>query len=911
MAQTVRERMTQYESRQSIGGELGSARLACQSSVDFTRRVSMLEVPLKRALSHAQISAAEAVTPPAHGAPAHPRGVFLPLHVHTPENSPVRPGANKANTDASPRPKSALGSKLQWRVSSGLSPKTPSRQPVLLADAALSYELRAAFRSCEVNAEGTIPVRELGFGLGCVHAPIASAEPEEVLLAAGFLNATRLSLSDFGACARELVRLRAATATLSGAVPQRLGFGGAARFSVAATRLAQTDENSDPAAISNGGLRSSRPSLCTVPGVGAKPTKELSGQLLRVHGAYGLHSFSHEEKAAFANYLSFALADDADLAHAQLLPISSENLELFEKVRDGVILCKLVNLAQADAIDERAINTARRLALRVGSSATSLSLFQTTENHNLAISAARAVGCHVINIGASDLMEGTPHLLLGLVWQLVKMALLSSVNLQVHPGLAVLLKAGEELPALSALPAEHVLLRWLNWHLEQAGFNQRVKNFGKDLADSLAYTVLLHRIAPASIGASLAPLTEPNVLLRAQTVVKTAARLGDVAFSIGAADIAQGNEKLNLGFIAALFNAAPGLELLSAEEAVRLETMAAERLALEASELARAMAGASSMAERERILNESREERAFRMWLNSLSLERFVTSLFVQVTDGFVLLQAMDKLQPGLVDWKGRVNRRPRTVYEQVENNNYAILLATSPLTAFDKGGATARMSNIGGAADALAGAAGFGLSLVGVGGKDLYDGNRTYILAVIWQLMRFHLLNFIQLAFDRQRLAQSLSPPGRRSPDSSSGLLSPGGRAVRAAARRFTGLKKGAPMGEEDVLRWANEAVARTGSKRKIESFRERSVCTGRFLLELLAAVEPRSVDAALVQPIEWDLIRGADPEACALNAKYAISCARKMGCSVFCLWEDVVEVRPKLVFAFVAALMARQLEL
>ncbi|KAJ1636039.1 hypothetical protein T492DRAFT_862319, partial [Pavlovales sp. CCMP2436] len=78
------------------------------------------------------------------------------------------------------------------------------------------------------------------------------------------------------------------------------------------------------------------------------------------------------------------------------------------------------------------------------------------------------------------------------------------------------------------------------------------------------------------------------------------------------------------------------------------------------------------------------------------------------------------------------------------------------------------------------------------------------------------------------------------------------------------------------------------------IESFRERSVCTGRFLLELLAAVEPRSVDAALVQ-------------ACALNAKYAISCARKMGCSVFCLWEDVVE----LVFAFVAALMARQLEL
>jgi plastin-1 len=116
--------------------------------------------------------------------------------------------------------------------------------------------------------------------------------------------------------------------------------------------------------------------------------------------------------------------------------------------------------------------------------------------------------------------------------------------------------------------------------------------------------------------------------------------------------------------------------------------------------------------------------------------------------------------------------------------------------------------------------------------------------------------------------------------------------------------------MTEEDVLRWANDAVARSGSHRRADSFRDRSLKTGRFLLDLLAAVEPRSVDATLVRPIDYDLVRGAEPEACALNAKYAISCARKMGCAVFCLWEDVVEVRSKLLFTFVAAVMARELQ-
>ncbi|KAG8457018.1 hypothetical protein KFE25_014443 [Diacronema lutheri] len=1035
---SVRERMAQFERRPGVGGELDSTRLSRMNSAtsDIARRISLLEVPTSRHVPSAGLkAAAEAVTPPPQAAPRHPRGVFLPLHVRTPETSPRGGSARPLDADDSPR--AAPGFKKGWRIA---SPKSPAAAAAPLADAASSYELGAAFRSCELNNEGTIPVRELGFGLAVlVGASLHPSEPEAALHAAGLRDATRLTLEQFGSCARELGRARREAAAAAG-VQRRL-------TAVHATATAR-DENAEPAGFNVGARLGRAPALgggggggnAAKPQPGARPAKELSSQLLKVHSMHAgtVHSFAQEEAAAFSRYLSAALSDDSDVS--ELLPISSDpaSLELFEKVRDGVLLCKLVNLAQPDAIDERAINTTRRLRAAAGSggggampaaggetavppAAPRLSLFQLTENHNLAISAAKAIGCHVINIDASDMLSGTPHLVLGLMWQLVKMALLASVNLSAHPGLAVLLRDGEQLSEFSELCAEHVLLRWLNWHLDEAGRAERVRNFGKDIADSVAYTVLLHRICPESVGASLAPLDEPDAYARAEAVVETAARLGDVSFAISARDITAGNEKLNLAFVAALFNAAPGLALISADEAAKLAALrAAEEDAAAAAAIAASLVATSATleraaqpvsglggvlharaaAERERLLEESREERAFRMWLNSLGIDRFVGYLFDDCRDGAVLLQAMDVLKPSIVRWRARVNRRPRTVYEIVENANYAVEICAQPELVDAAGAAAARAAaqeadalaahapraSLGGGrlrdeggrmsygCGALPGAGGgfgapgappggaagdgFGLSLVGVGGKDLHDGNRMYILAVIWQLMRYHLLHFIALSFEQAAIkkrardlapregvdgaeafgarAGALPPPppppvdvGSLSPPppfgagvATNGLLSPGAHAAAdAAARREAAAAARAaaaprapgyePITEEDVLRWANEAVARAGSTRRIDSFRERSLCTGRFLIELLAAVEPRSVDPSLVQPVEWDLVKGAEADACALNAKYAISVARKMGAAVFCLWEDVVEVRPKLVFAFVAALMARQLEL
>jgi plastin-1 len=51
-------------------------------------------------------------------------------------------------------------------------------------------------------------------------------------------------------------------------------------------------------------------------------------------------------------------------------------------------------LAVPDTVDERALNTRP-----------SMNVYQKTENQNLAINAAKSIGCQVTNIGAGDLIE--------------------------------------------------------------------------------------------------------------------------------------------------------------------------------------------------------------------------------------------------------------------------------------------------------------------------------------------------------------------------------------------------------------------------------------------------------------------------------------------------------------------------
>uniref|UniRef100_A0A8C7GGD5 Lymphocyte cytosolic protein 1 (L-plastin) n=1 Tax=Oncorhynchus kisutch TaxID=8019 RepID=A0A8C7GGD5_ONCKI len=263
------------------------------------------------------------------------------------------------------------------------------------------------------------------------------------------------------------------------------------------------------------------------------------------------HSYSEEEKVAFVNWVNKALEKDPDCKH--VLPMDPTTNDLFTAVGDGIVLCKMINQSVPDTIDERTINKKK------------LTPFTIQENLNLALNSALAIGCHVVNIGAEDLKEGRQHLVLGLLWQVIKIGLFADIEISRNEALIALLRDGESLEDLMKLSPEELLLRWANYHLEEAGCS-KINNFSSDIKDSKAYYNILNQVAPKGdeegiplIAIDISGIREKEDIKRAECMLEQADRLGCRQF-VTATDVVRGNPKLNLAYIANLFNKYPALK---------------------------------------------------------------------------------------------------------------------------------------------------------------------------------------------------------------------------------------------------------------------------------------------------------------------------------------------------------------
>lgn len=384
------------------------------------------------------------------------------------------------------------------------------------------------------------------------------------------------------------------------------------------------------------------------------------------------------------------LAGDPDIGHR--LPFPTDTFEMFDDCKDGLVLAKLINDSVPDTIDERVLN-------RPGKKIKTLNAFHMTENNNIVINSAKGIGCSVVNIGSGDIIEVREHLILGLIWQIIRRGLLGKIDIKLHPELYRLLEEDETLEQFLRLPPEQILLRWFNYHLKNAKWDKRygiflpnlcnfadlrlrVTNFSTDVKEGDNYTVLLNQLAPDICSRS--PLQTRDLLQRAEQVLQNADRL-DCRKFLSPTSLVAGNPKLNLAFVANLFNTHPGLDPITEEEKLEVEDFDAEG---------------------------EREARVFTLWLNSLDVQPAVNSFFDNLRDGSILLQAYDKVVPGSVNWR-HVNKPPASGgelmrFKAVENTNYAIELGKQ-----------------------------MHFSLVGVQGADITDGQRTLTLGLVWQLMR------------------------------------------------------------------------------------------------------------------------------------------------------------------------------
>ncbi|KAK1296739.1 putative fimbrin-like protein 3 [Acorus calamus] len=416
-----------------------------------------------------------------------------------------------------------------------------------------------------------------------------------------------------------------------------------------------------------------------------------------------LHTIDESEKSSYVAHINSYLGEDPFLK--KYLPLDPATNDLFELAKNGVLLCKLINVAVPGTIDERAINTKRS------------------------------------------------HLVLGLISQIIKIQLLADLNLKKTPQLVELVDDDKDVEELMSLAPEKVLLRWMNFHLKKAGYKKPVTNFSSDVKDGEAYAYLLNVLAPEHCSPNTLDMKDPTA--RAELILEHAEKM-DCKRYLTPKDIVEGSPNLNLAFVAHIFHHRSGLSTDSKQ-----------------------ISFAEMMTDDVQV---SREERAFRLWINSLGTVTYVNNVFEDIRNGWVLLEVLDKVSPGSVNWKQASNLPSRCHSEKLK-------IATSFSLAVDE----------------------------------------------------------IQHPTTPKELEISLTSSGRSS---------------------------------------------------QMESFKDKNLSNGIFFLELLSAVEKRVVN--------WNLVtKGESDEEKKLNATYIISVARKLGCSIFLLPEDIMEVNQKMILTLTASIM------
>eukprot|EP00466_Bigelowiella_natans_P005586 jgi/Bigna1/89248/estExt_fgenesh1_pg.C_460035 len=197
---------------------------------------------------------------------------------------------------------------------------------------------------------------------------------------------------------------------------------------------------------------------------------------------------------------------------------------------------------------------------------------------------------------------------------------------------------------------------------------------------------------------------------------------------------------------------------------------------------------------------------------SSVVKNKSLINRFIMEDGGLLLLKILDMLEPGSVDWE-KIGFEPMTLFQRSFNYNSIVKVASLEP---------------------------FMLQLNFIGGEDLGNGNRKLTLALLWQLMRYHLYTFLE-----QVHKVSVNRGG--------GLV----LAIRDGETRFS---------DKHVLAWANEIIEEAyelrgepeipdgkfslTSKCKIRSFKEDHLKDSIYFMLLIWAMKPLSIKWSFVAP-------------------------------------------------------------
>lgn len=650
----------------------------------------------------------------------------------------------------------------------------------------------------------------------------------------------------------------------------------------------------------------------------AENTKKLPRPKTNLSGAL------QEHVTVLAKYFNIAMDGDELLVKSNLLPLHTSDDDLIQKISDGLILAKFINIAQPGTIDIRAMNTDHWHDPKyhpflhnqggIGSildkkggekekknKKTVLDMQGMMENITLVLESAKSIGVQLGDIRAKHLLHAyrSPEKAVGFLWNLLVVRVESVGSARTLPDLVNLFieecqgDYKECVTTSMNMGPRDMILRWITHHARKGlkyapdsivnatnqfvvpTFESLKKNMGPFnwMTTIMVGLSVQHNIAFQDACKAGKEVSKEEKLLQDSDAAWAMNAIEEISHrpiqkmlrSIGAKEAAlfmipeMGPKSPNIldktleqniwkrGFSSLGFfmMSNPGLFVPEEKKSKRTESVKRAKAELMTDDVG------------------DRLERAFRMWINSIGIPGvYIQNLFLGCRDGLVLLKVMDKIVPGSVPWK-KVEMKPNNKFKRISNCTLVVRIGKSSAFRF---------------------------SLVSIGGEDLAAGNRKLTLALVWQMMRCHVCLFLQTVFDKRF--------GRRA-----------GKTKARNLRKMLGSGGDAP-----IIEWANTTVSASIKRRalpeepvgidwrsvsKVRSFKDSHLAKGFYFLLLLWSVDDYVVN--------WKLVtRGETTEDKILNARYAISVARKLGATIFLLPEDITELNAKMIMTFVGGILA-----
>ena len=139
------------------------------------------------------------------------------------------------------------------------------------------------------------------------------------------------------------------------------------------------------------------------------------------------------------------------------IPIKNNCNDIFEKIKDGIILCRLINKIKKGIIDESSINKNENMTI-----------MQKMHNLDLAISASKNIGLKSDDI-TSEILINTSYKLtiINYIGEICKSLILYNIDLKYKTELRPLLNKNEKISSLIKLSQEDIF-KWFNYQLEEA-----------------------------------------------------------------------------------------------------------------------------------------------------------------------------------------------------------------------------------------------------------------------------------------------------------------------------------------------------------------------------------------------------------------------------------------------------------